>query len=104
MVAGARADGIPEHLCVHVGVPVDEPWGNHVPFGIDSLPGPLGDAPDGGDAAALDAHIGGEAGGAGAVHDRAVLDDQVVSHCPPSFKQLACSNRLPYSTRFGLAL
>ena len=54
VVARARADGIPEHLRIHVRVPVDETGGDHVALRVDGLAGPLGDAPDAGDATVAD--------------------------------------------------
>ena len=41
-----RPERIPEHLGVHVGMTVDEPWRHHVTVGIDLLRSPLADAAD----------------------------------------------------------
>ena len=62
---------------------VDEAGRDDVALGVDGLPRLLGDAADGGDATVTHAHIGTVAGRARAVHDGAVLDDQIVCHCLP---------------------
>ncbi len=78
VIAARRAVRLEGELGVVVGVRVDDAWGHDPSGGVDHL-GAVArvDEPDGGDAAVTDADIGGAAGQARSVHDRAVGDHQV---------------------------
>ena len=80
VVAGAGADRVPEHLGVHVRVPVDEAGCHDVPFGVDVVRAALPDAADGGDPAVRDAEVRAIGGRTGPIDDRTVPDDEVVGH------------------------
>ena len=83
VVARAGADGVPEHLGIHVRMAVDEARCDNVALGVDGLPCLVRDATDRRDVAVLDPDIGGKAWCPRAVYYGAVFDDQVVSHCSP---------------------
>ncbi len=78
--ARARSAGVPEHLGVQVGVPVDEAGRDHLALGVDLVDPRSADPADEGDAVADHAHIGPVGAEARAVHHRAVADHQVVCH------------------------
>ena len=83
VVAGERAQGVPEHLRVVVAVVVDEPRGDDLPLNVDN---PLrGRTEPAGlhDASVHDSHVSLVGGPAGAVHHSPVLEQQVVSHRRP---------------------
>src|SRR5262249_38405756 len=71
---------IPERLGVVVRVQIDDAGRHELAIGVDHRRGAGVDAADLGDAAVLDAHVRAVAREARAVHDHAILDDQVVSH------------------------
>ena len=81
--ARVGAELVPEHLRVHVGVPVDEAGRDHVAVGVDVGGAALLDATDRGDAAVDDADVGAVRREAGAVDDGPVADDDVEAHLPP---------------------
>ena len=75
--AGAAPRGVPEDLGVHVGVPVDEPRGDHMAFGIDLFRAALGDLAHRGDAAVDHPDIGPERSEPGTVDDGPSPDHDV---------------------------
>ena len=82
VVAGAGAEGIPEHLRIHVRMPVDEAGRHHMAFRIHRGAGGFGEAPDVHDAPAAYANVRPDARRPAAVHHGAALNRQVVSHRP----------------------
>ena len=74
VVTRARANGIPKHLSVHVGVPIHKTRRYHMAFGVDGLLGPVIDAPDGGDLTVLHRHIRPILGVTRTIDNAAVLD------------------------------
>ena len=80
VIAGAGAELVPEQLRVHVRVAVHEAGRDDMALGIDDLFRRGGDAPDARDPSVLHADIGAVACEAGAVHDGAVPDDEIVAH------------------------
>ena len=80
VVARARAERVPQHLGVHVGVAVDEAGRDDVALGVDLVGAPLADPADGGDAAPPHADVGPIARQSRTVDDVTVADHQVVLH------------------------
>ena len=78
--ARAAADRVPGDLRVHMRVAVDKAGRDDQPVGVDHPLGGGADAADLDDAARRDADIGAIARHARAVHDGAVLDQQVERH------------------------
>ena len=77
-------------LAVVVSVDVDEARGDQHALGVDLLGARSRDLADGGDAAVLDAYVGGEAFAARSVHDGPAAHDQIVS--PFHNAVLACAD------------
>ena len=75
VVAGTRADGVPEHLGVHVGMAVDESGGDDVAVGVDVVGSLLGDPADAGDPAVDDAQVRRKCGRARAIDDGTIPYD-----------------------------
>ena len=75
--ARAASRGVPEHLGVHVRVPVDEPRGDRMTLGVDLLRAALGDLSHRGDAAVDDPDIGPERSEPGTVDDGPSPDHDV---------------------------
>ena len=80
MVAGRRGDGIPGDLGVQVRVDVHESGCHDLAGGVDLAPAFAVSLAHGDDAVALHGDVAVAAGCAGAVHQGAVADDQVVCH------------------------
>src|SRR6266566_2487837 len=80
MPARAGAKRIPEDLGIHMRMRVDEARRNHMAVGIDYLARGLVHFPDGGDSSVDDPHVGPIPWEAGAIHHRAITNDQIVSH------------------------
>ena len=85
VVAGRRADAIPEHLRVHVGVAIDEARGHDVSLGVDGLGAVFADAADQRNLAVRDSDVGMERWRARTVDNETVLDDQIVWHSSLSY-------------------
>ena len=83
VVAGARAELVPENLGIHVRVAVYEARGHHVAFGVDGLVAVLPDTADHRDLAVGYSDIRVNSRCARTVDDGTVLDHQVVSHPLP---------------------
>jgi hypothetical protein len=76
---GGRHLRIPGRLAVVMRVDVDPARGDDFARGVDLVRALAMNLPDGGDQPVLDRDVSSEARGAGAVDDRAVPDDEVVS-------------------------
>ncbi len=79
----AGAQRVPAHLCVHMGVPVDEARRDDVTLGVDLVSAALTDASDGSDGVTDDTHVGPVCRCTRTVDHRAVADYQVVRHRAP---------------------
>ena len=74
---------------------VDKPRRNDPPRGVDSpIRRGFVELADGGDASRANADVGSKPGGAGAVDDSAVLDDQVVGRAQPYPQRAIVSRRM----------
>ena len=62
-----------------MGVDIDPAGGNDLAIRIDFARGIAAHGADGGDQPVLDGNVAGKARGTGAVNDRAIADDQVIS-------------------------
>jgi hypothetical protein len=78
MPARGRKQRIPHRLTVVMRVHVDPARRNHQPRGIDVAPGRSLLAADGGDPAFCNGDVAAECGLAGAIHDRAATNNDVV--------------------------
>ena len=95
VVAGGCAKGIPEHLGVHVRVPINKARRDDVPLRVQGSPGAFIDPANRGDAAIAHPDVRPVAGAAGAVHHHAVPDEQVVGHASsPDWTDAAYLTRL----------
>ena len=81
--ARTASRGIPEHLGVHMGMPVDETRRHNVALGIDLDATTFGDPPDRGDAIAHHANIGSVGPKSRAINDCPASDHDVVGHQTP---------------------
>src|SRR6185436_9192973 len=95
------AEGIPEDLRVHVGVPIDEAGRDDLPLGVDHFVGAVPDAPDRRDAAAPHADVGAITRQAGSVDYRPVLDHEVIGHRPLLLRSVERHAMWPRSFYFG---
>src|ERR1700687_1143832 len=80
MPARTGAERVPEDLRIHVRMPIDEAWRDHMTLGVDDFAGRIANLADGHDPAGRDANIGAIAGQAGAINDHAVTNHDVVLH------------------------
>ena len=78
--ARARAERIPRHLRVHVGVAVDEARGDDPMARVDLLASPRVDGADARDTIPTDADVGAVAREPGAIDHGAAANDKVVRH------------------------
>ena len=80
MPAGGTSDRVPCQLGVQMRVDVDEAGGHHQSVGVDLAQCRPVDSSNLDNTVTLDGNVGGPGRDAGAVHDRATADDQIVSH------------------------
>ena len=80
VVAGERAQRVPQHLGVVVAVVVHEPRGDHTAVGLDHAPRRAVEPSELGDLAPHHADIAVEARPTGAIDDATVLDQEVKGH------------------------
>ena len=83
-----------------MGVRIDEAGSHDEARRVDGLLGRLVDAADRDDAAVADAHVGDDAGCAGAVHHRAALDDRV-EHLRPQYAGKGLTTRQIVTSAFS---
>ena len=87
VVARTRPETIPEDLRVHVRMAIDEAGRDDVALGVHGALGAVANTSDGGDPAVLDRDVGDVARCARAVDHRAVGNNQVVGHGPPTVQR-----------------
>ena len=80
VVAGRRAERIPEDLRVHVRVAVHEAGCDHLALGVQHFAGALANPPDRDDATVAHADVGAVPRQTGPIDHRSVPDHQVVGH------------------------
>ena len=80
VIARAGTEWIPEHLCIHMRMPIDESRADHMAFRIDVLASRFSDSADVRDFTVVYTDICPVACATGAIDDSAVPDNQVVSH------------------------
>ncbi len=80
MVARARSQRVPVDLSIHVGMPIDKAWGNHMALGVENFFGAGADFANRGNLPVDNTDIRAVARQAGTINDRTVFNDQIVVH------------------------